>query len=98
MRESKGGLTHEGILRLTWRRFGVYLDAFGWMGREGGSDQDRADNARADLKAKGNEPRLAEHKKQLIEETKRDKANWMKFAPGAPAPNGAVATDLFEVE
>jgi hypothetical protein len=50
MRASEGALTHDAILRLTWRQFQVYLDSFTWLLREE-SEDGRKENRRADVVA-----------------------------------------------
>lgn len=70
MYASKGALTHEGIMGLTWRQFAVYLDAFGWLMNEQ-SDDGKKKNKLYDMRATANDPKLKKRKETLLEETKR---------------------------
>ena len=94
MRASKGGLTHEQIMRLTWRQFGVYLDAFTWLLREEAGGDGPMENRKDDRAAAALVPELRDRQKRLVEDTKRDKEKWMQFAPGKDAPG--VARNLLE--
>lgn len=66
---SKGGLTHDGIMGLTWRQFHVYLDAFTWLMNEQSEDGQKK-NRRYDLEARAQETRCKAWKTSLVEETK----------------------------
>lgn len=67
MRASKGGLTEERIMSLTWRQFGVYLDSFTWSVREE-VDEGKRKNRGDDLLAMLEVPELRERKKKMLEE------------------------------
>jgi hypothetical protein len=80
MRATKGGLTHSEIMKLTWRQFGVYLDACVWSIREE-SEEGRKQNAEDDAFAKKNNP---EWKRRQKEDTKRMKKELEKYKPIDP--------------
>lgn len=69
MQASKGALTHDGIMNLSWRQFGVYLDSFTWLLREQ-TEKGRTQNAKDDLVTMSNNPLVKARKAQMIEETK----------------------------
>ncbi len=92
MRVSKGGFRHEDILKLTWRQFGTYLDAFTFVLREESGDPDK-DNFRDDLEADGQDPRVREWKRKFLEDTKRDVEKHKKYASG---PTGGITQKLLE--
>jgi len=71
MRASKGGLTHEQIMRLSWRQYLVYLDSFTWLLREE-SEDGRQKNAKADMHAQAADPRVREHKRKMLEQDKAE--------------------------
>ncbi|MDB5344266.1 MAG: hypothetical protein JWP89_2643 [Schlesneria sp.] len=56
-------------MRLTWRRFEVYLDAFSWLLQEE-SEDGRKKNRLWDLRAMREEPRMKDWKN-----SEREKAN-----------------------
>lgn len=68
MRASKGGLTHEAIMNLTWRQFGTYIDAFMWAMREEYDDGKRKNRA-DDLYSMLQVPELKERKQRLVDDT-----------------------------
>lgn len=69
MQASKGALTHDGIMNLSWRQFGVYLDSFTWLVREQ-TERGRMQNAKDDLLSMANNPLVKAKKAHMIEETK----------------------------
>lgn len=69
MQASKGALTHDTIMRLSWRQFGVYLDSFTWLIREQ-TEKGRMQNAKDDLISMSSNPLVKAKKAQMIEETK----------------------------
>lgn len=69
MQASNGAFTHESIMRLPWRLFGVYLDAFTYIQREQTEDG-RIDNQKDDLKAMSGNETIKNLKKKLVEDTK----------------------------
>jgi hypothetical protein len=71
MYASKGGLTHRDIMSLTWRQFGTYLDAFGWLMNEQTEDGKR-ENRTNDLHAQMKDPRVKALKDKLVRETKAE--------------------------
>lgn len=91
MRASKGGLTHTEILKLTWRQFWLYIDAFTFLLREE-TDEGRTQNKTDDLRAMTGDPRLKERKRKMVEETKRDVEKHKRFAE--TKPSGGVTRDL----
>jgi hypothetical protein len=93
MRASKGGLTHEQIMRLSWRQFWVYIDAFTWILRED-SEDGRKENRNDDLRAMTKMPGLKERKRKLVAETKRDVEKHKKFAE--TNPTGGSTRSLLE--
>ncbi len=95
MRASKGALTHDAILRLHWRQFGVYLDAFTFWLREE-SEDGRQENAEADIRAKRGSPEWKAAKQRLTQETKRDVAKHKAFAASRPA--GGEVRDMLKAE
>jgi len=68
MRASKGGLTHGELMGMTWRQFGVYLDAFTWILREEGDDEAKEKNKEADLIAMKGDEAVKEQKKTELED------------------------------
>lgn len=66
LRESKGGLTHEQVMRMGWRQFQCYLEAFQWIGGQH-SDEGRTENTRFDLLYIKDDPRLKNIKKLEVE-------------------------------
>lgn len=69
MQASEGALTHEIIMQLSWRQFGVYMDSFTWLLREQ-TEKGKAQNARDDLISMGRDPRVKARKEEMIRETK----------------------------
>jgi hypothetical protein len=69
MQASKGALSHEAIMNLSWRQFGVYLDSFTWLIREQ-SEKGRQQNAKDDLLTMASNPLVKAKKAQMVEETK----------------------------
>ncbi len=69
MRASKGALTHDSIMKLSWRQFQIYLDAFTWIVREE-TDEGRAENAKADLEATALVSDVRSAKREIIKEVK----------------------------
>lgn len=69
MQASQGALTHEAVMQLSWRQFGVYMDSFTWLLREQ-TDKGRAQNARDDLASMAGNPRVKARKEEMIKETK----------------------------
>ena len=70
MKASDGAFSHSEIMRLTWRQFHVYLDAFTWALQEE-DDKGRAKNRLWDLQAATREPRMKDWKKGEIEKAHR---------------------------
>lgn len=66
---SKGALTHDIIMKLTWRQFQVYLDSFSWLMNEQGEDG-KQKNRTNDLRAMVNNPEAKERKQSMLQETK----------------------------
>jgi hypothetical protein len=83
MRASKGGLSHSEIMKLTWRQFWVYIDAFIYLLREE-SEDGRRENKTDDLRAMLTVPELKERKRKMVEDIKRDVAKHKKFAESNP--------------
>lgn len=73
MQASKGALSHEAIMHLSWRQFGVYLDSFTWLIREQ-TEKGRMQNAKDDLISMSKNPLAKARKAQMIEETKEQVA------------------------
>ena len=69
MQASKGALSHDVIMNLFWRQFGVYLDSFTWLVREQ-TEKGRMQNAKDDLTSMSKNPLVKAKKAQMIEETK----------------------------
>jgi hypothetical protein len=69
MQASEGALSHETIMGLSWRQFGVYMDSFTWLLREQ-TDKGRAQNARDDLTSMSRNPQVKAKKEEMIRETK----------------------------
>jgi hypothetical protein len=77
VKASEGGMTHSEIMRLTWRQFHVYLDAFTWILQEE-DDKGKAKNRLWDLRAMAQEPRMKDWKNTEREKAKRALANIRK--------------------
>jgi hypothetical protein len=69
MRASKGAFTHEEIMRLPWRVFETYLDAFTWLLREESEDGQK-ENKRDDLRAMTQDPRFKDRKDRIVRDVK----------------------------
>lgn len=69
MHASSGALTHDAIMNLSWRQFGVYLDSFTWLLREQ-TEKGHAQNAKDDLTAMVHNPLAKAKKAKMLEETK----------------------------
>ena len=95
MRSSKGGLTHSEIMRLSWRQFGTYLDAFTWLLSQE-DEESRGKVEGYDLQAKKSDPAWKSAVKLMREETKREVAKHKKFAE--TNPTGGVSTNMLEAE
>ncbi len=93
MRASKGSFSHAEIMKLTWRQFWVYIDAFTYLLREE-SEDGRVENKTDDLRAMSQEPRLKERKRLMLAEHKRDLAKHKKFAE--TNPTGGVTRSLLD--
>ena len=92
MHASKGGLSYDQIMRLTWRQFGAYLDAFTWLLREQ-SPEGQAENAADDKKVLDDpeiRAKIRAAKARLLADTKRDLERHKKFAGSAPAARGVA--------
>lgn len=70
MRTTNGGLTHDIIMKLTWRQFNVYLDASTWINNEQSEDGQRKNKVN-DLNAQGKDPMVQKIIKALKEDTDR---------------------------
>lgn len=75
MTASKGGLSHDAVLRLTWRQFLTYLDAFAHQSREA-TDDGRKDNWKADRAAMAAVPELHERHAKHVADVKNKLAAW----------------------
>lgn len=64
-------------MKLTWRQFHVYLDAFSWILQEE-SEDGRQKNRRWDLKLAAKDPKMKEWKSAEVEKAKRALANIKK--------------------
>jgi len=93
MRASKGAFSHQDVMKLTWRQFWVYIDAFTWLLREE-SEEGRTKNKTDDLAAMTKVPSLKERKRKLVEETKRDAKKHKEFAE--TKPSGGKTRSLLE--
>lgn len=67
MRASKGGLTHDIIMRLTWRQFLTYMDTFTWSTREE-HEEGRRKNKADDLYTMLQVPELKERKQKMLDD------------------------------
>jgi hypothetical protein len=70
MRASKGGLTHEQIMRLTVRQVWVYVDAFTWLLREESEEGVKKNNL-ADLRLIAGDERFKKRKERILADAKR---------------------------
>lgn len=95
MTASKGGLTHPVIMKLTWRQFGVYLDAFTFWQREQ-SDDGKLDNQSDDMNAKKRNPEWKSAVQRQKTKTAREVAKHKAFA--LSNPTGGVQKDLLKAE
>ncbi len=93
MRATKGGLTHEQIMRLSWRQFQVYLDSAIWALREE-SEGGRKENKTDDLYTMAQDPKMKDRKKTLLDETTKRVAKHVKFAKSAGSKKSAATKKL----
>jgi len=63
-------LSHSDIMRLTWRQFHVYLDAFTWVLQEE-TEEGKAKNRLWDLRFVKDDSRVKAWKQAEIEKAKR---------------------------
>ena len=72
MRASKGALSHEQIMRLTWRQFECYLDAASyWLNEE--SEKGRQQNALYDAVLQSSDEGFQSERQRIIEKSKKFK-------------------------
>lgn len=93
MDASKGALDHATIMGLTWRQFGVYMDAFTWLAREQ-SEKGRQENARDDLEAMSKIPEVKERKQKMVLEAKER----VRKAKKRSGKGKSVKRDLLKLE
>lgn len=82
MKASEGAFSHEAIMRLYWRLFDQYCDAFLWVSREG-SDQHSAKNKADDEALFRKHPQVQWVRKKALEAIKqRIKPHREKYEAG----------------